>query len=216
MERTDESRIAAVKEILGRTGALLLDSHFVYTSGRHGSAYINKDAVYPHTADVSRLCFMMASGFQDQGVEAVVGPALGGIILSNNTATAMRDLTGQNVLGVYAEKAAGGGFQFTRGYGDLVVGKRTLIVEDLLTTGGSANDVVRLCRATGAEVVGLAVLANRGSVTSEGVGGVPLRSLIDFEMTSTLEEDCGLCVAEIPIDTRVGKGREYLRSKGLL
>ncbi len=212
-ERSEESRITAVTNILSRTGALILDSHFVYTSGRHGSAYVNKDAVYPHTAEIQQLCFMMAEGFRDQGVEVVVGPALGGIILSTHTASALRDLTGRNVLGIYAEKAEGGGFELRRGYGELVRGKKALVVEDLLTTGGSAKSVVELCQDMGADVAGLAVLANRGRVQSSDVGGVILKALIDFNMSSTTEADCRLC-PDVPINLSVGKGREFLKSKG--
>ena len=69
--------MAKVVDILRKIGAVITDDHFVYTSGKHGSVYINKDALYPHTAETSEVCRIMAEIFKDKEVEAVVGPALG-------------------------------------------------------------------------------------------------------------------------------------------
>ena len=72
--------------ILKQVGAVITDSHFVYTSGKHGSVYINKDALYPHTQETSQVGKMMAEKYQHRTVDVIVGPALGGIILSQWTA----------------------------------------------------------------------------------------------------------------------------------
>lgn len=68
-----------VVEILKNVGAVMTDDHFVYTSGKHGSVYINKDALYPHTAETSRVGELFAEKFKDLDIDVVAGPALGGI-----------------------------------------------------------------------------------------------------------------------------------------
>jgi orotate phosphoribosyltransferase len=70
--------------IIKKVNGIITDSHIVYTSGKHGSVYINKDAVYPHTAETSEIGKMFAEKYKDKNIEVVVGPALGGIILSTD------------------------------------------------------------------------------------------------------------------------------------
>ncbi|KKU86195.1 MAG: Orotate phosphoribosyltransferase [Parcubacteria group bacterium GW2011_GWA2_47_9] len=131
-----------VLQILGKVGAVITNSHIVYASGKHGEAYVNKDAVYPHTKETSRLCRAIAEQFADDGVETVVAPAIGGVILSQWTAYHLSEITEREVFGVYAEKAEGGdAFVIKRGYDKVVAGKNVLVVEDVLTTGG-----VRACQ----------------------------------------------------------------------
>src|SRR5262249_38293623 len=117
-------------QILAESGAIVTNSHIVYTSGRHGSAYVNKDAVYPHTARVSELCRLIADAVAGHAIDIVCGPATGAIILSQ--------WTGHHLgrPAVYAEKASEGGMVLKRGYDRLVAGKRVLLVEDVLNTGG--------------------------------------------------------------------------------
>ncbi len=67
-----------VLRILGKVGAVIAKDHIVYTSGLHGTAYINKDAIYPHTATTSDLCRAIAEQFADGTVEVVIAPAIGG------------------------------------------------------------------------------------------------------------------------------------------
>ena len=79
-------------EILTKVGAVLSKGHFVGTSGLHFNTYVNKDFLYPHTAETSRVCRLMAEKYKDANIEVVVGPALGGIILSQWTASSFRNL----------------------------------------------------------------------------------------------------------------------------
>ena len=97
-----------------------------------------------------------------EGVEVVIGPAIGAAILAQWVAYHLTDITGKDVSAAYADKDGQGGFILKRGYDGLVKGKKTLVVEDLTTTGGSVKKVVEAVRAAGAEVVGVVVLANRG------------------------------------------------------
>ena len=203
----------AILKELGRIGALVQNSHIVYTSGRHGSEYVNKDAIYPHIDLTAALCRELAAPFFDQNVEAVLAPALGGIILSQWTAHHIQAATAQPVLALYAEKS-GEGFLLTRGYDKLIAGKRTLVVEDVVTTGGSIKAVVRLATASGAKLVGAAVLCNRGGIQAKAVGDVPkLHSLLELSLDSWAPDQCPLCAKDIPINTDFGKGREFLAKR---
>src|SRR3989338_3413671 len=201
------SREKRVRQILDQTGAVLTDGHFLYTSGLHGDTYINKDAIYPHTQETKEICGMWAEDFKDADIEVVVGPAMGGVILANNTADALTLITGHDVPGVYAEKADKG-FVFTRGYEEFVKGKRVLVVEDILTTGGSAKSVVEAVREIGGEVVGVAVIANRGGVKPQDLGVDILDSLMDIQMKAVRQGECQKCSEGIPINTRVGAGKK--------
>lgn len=205
-------------EILNMVGALVQGSHIVYTSGRHGGTYFNKDALYPHMNYIKWFCEGMAKNYAGAIIDAVVGPELGGIILSQHVAHYLANAAGRDVLSLYAEKRrdAAGGFHLTRGYDELVRGKKVLIVEDVLTTGASVRNVVAAVRECDGIVVGVAALCNRGKVTAEMLGDVPrLFSLLELDFESYAEEDCPLCRDNVPINTKVGKGREYLAKKSL-
>lgn len=204
-----------VLEILSGVGAVIADSHIVYTSGKHGTAYINKDAIYPYTRRISKLCFEIANQFVDDNIEAVIAPAIGGVILSQWIARHLTELTGRVILGVYAEKAENGdAFVIKRGYDKLIAGKNVLVVEDVLTTGGSVKKVIEATRAVGGNVVGLGALCNRGGVTPQDVADPPkFFALVNVKLDAWDEAECPLCAKNIPINTDVGKGREYLAQK---
>ncbi|MFZ2153769.1 MAG: phosphoribosyltransferase family protein [Candidatus Moraniibacteriota bacterium] len=219
-----------IMKVLSSVGAVITDNHIVYTSGRHGSVYVNKDAVYPHTKKTSALCKITAQNFADDSVDVVIAPAAGGIIISQWTAYHLSEITGRDVLGIYAEKEImvipdpegknrkcyfeTGGFVIKRGYDKLVKGKNVLVTEDVLTTGGSAKKVIEAVRALGGNVVGLGVLCNRGNIKPSDVANPPrLFSLINVKLDSWDEGDCPLCGEDVPINTDVGKGREYLSKK---
>ncbi len=211
-----------IMELLEKTGAIITDSHIVYTSGRHGTAYVNKDAVYPHTEIISRLCQAIAEHFFEReinGIDAVVAPAVGGVILSQWTADWLTKLTGMEALALYAEKAEDGkSFVFKRGYDRYLrrereadLPKLVLVVEDILTTGGSAREVIKAVRALDSQVVGVGVLCNRGGITLRDLSDVPeLFALSNIKLDSWEEAECPLCGQGIPVNTEVGKGREFL------
>lgn len=200
-------------ETLERVGALIQNSHLVYTSGRHGSAYVNKDAIYPHTQVTSHLCWSMAEHFRDAEVDVVLAPAVGGIILSQWIAHHLTEMSQREVLAVYAEKSGTEAeFVIKRGYDKLISGKRVLVVEDILTTGGSVKKVVKLVKLAGATVVGVAAICNRGGISADQLGAVPeLFSLVKISLDSWEEKNCELCAKNIPINTSVGKGAEFVK-----
>ncbi len=203
-----------VVEILKKIGAVITNSHFVYTSGKHGDVYINKDALYPHTAETSRVGEMFAQKFKNKDIDVVAGPALGGIILSQWTAYHLSKLKGKEVLGVYTEKTPEKNQIFTRGYDKLVKGKNVLVVEDLTTTGGSVRKVVDSVKAAGGNVVAVCVMVNRDpvNVNSETVDA-PFSALGILPAKAYDEAVCPLCKKGVPINTDVGHGKKYLAEK---
>jgi len=198
--------------ILRRAGAIIGNGHFVYKSGKHGSAYVNKDVLYLHPEDTTLVCLVLANLFSRDSVEVVVGPMIGGIILSQHTALRLRKITHHQILSVYAEKTDDcEGFVIKRGYDKVVSGKRVLVVEDVLTTGASARKTVEAVRAVGGEVIGVGAICNRGGVTAEDVGNVPrLEVLMNIDFESWDESECPLCKQGVPINTDVGHGAEFL------
>ncbi len=201
-----------VLKILEASGAVLTAGHFVYTSGKHGSAYINKDAVYPHTDQISKLCREIARRFASSPVEVVIAPVIGGVILSQWVASHLSELKGREVLAVYAEKG-GEEFLIRRGYDRLVRGKKVLVVEDILNTGGSVKKVVDATRAAGGDVLAVAALCNRGAVGSTDVGGIPeIFSLVNLSLEAWDPASCPLCQKGVPVNREVGKGKELQKA----
>ena len=203
-----------VVDILKKVGAVITDSHFVYTSGKHGSVYVNKDAVYPHTEETSRIGELFAEKFKDADIDIVAAPALGGIILSQWVAYHLSKLKGKEILGVYTEKTPDKQMIFTRGYDKLVKEKNVLVIEDLTTTGGSVKKVVDTVKAAGGNVVAVCVMVNRDPdhVNSELVGA-PFSALGVLKASAFDEAVCPLCKENVPINTDVGHGKKYLEAK---
>lgn len=208
-------------DTLNKLGAVITDDHIVYTSGRHGEVYVNKDALYLHASETMTFCLGMAGLFASGIIDVVVGPAMGGIVLSQYVAFHLSTLAGRDVLSVYAEKdeAKPGEpppktFHFSRGYDEFVRGRRVLVVEDILTTGESVRNVVELVRKTGGHPIGVAALCNRGGVTAEQIGIQELKSLVNVNFSSWTEQECPFCLERSrPINTKVGKGRAFLAQK---
>lgn len=199
--------------ILKKVGAIITDSHIVYTSGRHGDAYINKDALYPHTKETARVGELFAEKFKDKDVDVVAAPALGGIILETWTAYYLSKLKNKEVLGVYAEKKDGD-LVFTRGYDKLLKDKNVLVIEDLTTTGGSVKKVVDSVRNAGGNVVAVCVMVNRDvEKVTEEVIGAPFSSLASVNMKSYDPTDCELCKNNVPVNTDVGHGKKFLEAQ---
>src|SRR3569832_1571511 len=204
---------ADVLELLQKVGAIRA-GHFVFTSGLHADTYVNKDAIYPYTRETSRLCREIAERFKDAGIEVVIGPAVAASILAQWTAYHLSELSGKDVFAVYADKDGQGGFIIKRGYDKVIAGKKTLIVEDLTTTGGSIKKVVDAARAAGADVVGAMALCNRGNVTAEQVGNPgKFDSLLTVQLDQWAEAECDLCKRGIPVNTEVVHGKDFLAKK---
>jgi orotate phosphoribosyltransferase len=206
-----------IMQLFKNAGAIISNSHFVYSSGRHSSVYINKDALYLHTGISERLCAQMAQPYNADEIDVVVGPVLGGIVLSQWVTHALNQRrTASEILAVYAEKEGDGSdktFVFHRGYDKYIAGKNILIVEDVITTGGSARQVIEAVRKQGGNVIGLSVLCNRGSVQASDVGNVSVRQLVTLPLETFTEDECPFCRQGIPVNTELGKGRAFLHNR---
>lgn len=187
-QQAPEAESASVLDIFRQTGAIL-EGHFLLTSGRHGGTYLEKFRVLQYPEHTQHLCRLIAERFRDSGVELVAGPTTGGILLSFEVARQL------GVRGIFAEKAEGGR-RFLRGF-RIEPGERTLVVDDILTTGGSIRDVLDAVRQAGGEPVGVAVLADRTAGATDF--GVPFFACTALKIESYDSADCPLCRDGIPL-----------------
>jgi orotate phosphoribosyltransferase len=162
------------------------EGHFLLSSGKHSDTYVEKARVLESPADTMRLGEEMASWYP--GVEAVVSPAVGALPLGFAVALA----AGARFL--YAERA-GGRMSLRRGF-VLRPGERTLVVEDVVTTGGSAADVYELVRSADAEPLGVATLVDRSVADLP----FPLRAVVRIDARAVDPEECELCAAGQPLE----------------
>jgi orotate phosphoribosyltransferase len=197
--------------ILKSVGAIITDSHFVGTSGRHMPGYIKKDKLTTHTKITSEVGKLFADKFKNKKIEAVVAPAVGGIPLSQWTAYHLSQITKKDILSLYTEKDEESNQIFKRGYDLVVRNKGVLIVEDATTTGGSVKKVIKSVRKAGGKVVAVCVMINRDPkmVNTKSIG-VPFSALGVFKVPSYKAKDCPLCKAGVPINTMVGHGKKFL------
>lgn len=202
-----------VLAMLSETGAIITNSHIVLTSGRHADAYINKDALYPHTKFSSRIGELFAEKHKDMDIDIVAAPALGGIVLSQWTAYHLSKQKKKEVLSVYAEKTPDKNLIFTRGYDNLIKGKKLLVVEDITATGDSVKKVIKSVLDTGGKVTAVSVMVNREPQINTKTIGFPFSALAAMQIQSFNPEECELCKKNIPINITVGHGRKYLAEK---
>ncbi|HEX6261911.1 MAG TPA: orotate phosphoribosyltransferase [Actinomycetota bacterium] len=174
-------------DLLAERGAIL-EGHFLLTSGMHSDVYVEKARMLEDPALVARLAGEIASWYER--VEAVVSPAVGAIPLGFAVAAA----AGARFL--YTEREEGR-MSLRRGFA-LRPGERTLVVEDVVTTGGSAREVWELVRSAGAEALGVAALVDR----TAGAMGFPLRALVRVEARVFEPGACPLCSSGEPLASR--------------
>jgi orotate phosphoribosyltransferase len=178
-----------IDELLRRTGAVL-QGHFRLASGRHSPAYIEKFRIMEDPVATTTLCGLIANHFRDAGVSVVVGPATGGIILAYETARQL------GIRAIFSEKGPDGGMIFDRGF-TLSPGEPVLVVDDVLTTGGSVRQVLALLGDAKADIRGIAFLIDR---TSGGVDfDLPLFACHNVLIESFAPEDCPLCKEGVPL-----------------
>lgn len=200
-----------ILETLKHVGAILDHDHFVGTSGAHFDTYINKDALYPHITEVSGVGKAFAEAHKHLPIDIVAGPALGGIILSQWTAYHLSQLTGREILSIYAEKKDDT-LKLTRGYDKLVKGKNVLVVEDLTSTGGSLKQVIEAVQTCGGTVIAASVMVNKNSDVTSETFGVPFTPLAEIDITLYEATNCELCKNNVPINTTIGHGKKFLEA----
>ena len=200
-----------VSNILGKSGAVVKNGHFVGTSGKHMSVYINKSQVMANPKYVSKIGRLFAEKFQNKDIEAVVAPAVAGIVLSQWTAYYLSKFNKKEVVSLYTEKTKDNNQIFKRGYDFLVKNKRVLIVEDITTTGSSIKKVIRSVKKAGGRVIAASVMVNRDTklVNSKTIR-VPFSSLTILKIPSYNASNCPLCKKGIPINSSLGHGGKFL------
>ena len=177
-------------EVLESKGAVLR-GHFRLSSGRHSDTFVQKFRVFEHPRLTQSIGDEIARQWQGR-FDVVACPAVGAIVLGFATAHAA------GVRMVFAERQEDS-LAFRRGFA-LAPHERTLVVEDVITTGGSAREVVDLVKQAGAEVVGIGALLDRGDPSRPPELGAPLRSLIHLDVKSWDADECPLCASGEPLD----------------
>lgn len=201
--------------LLKTTQALLTDDHFVYTSGKHGSVYINKDLLYIHTEIASEVGKLFAENAGDMPIDVVAAPALGGIVLSQWTAFHLTQIRGKEVVAVYTEKTQDKNQVFTRGYDQIVKNKNVFVIEDLVTTGTSVRKVIDSVRQVGGKVVQVGVMVNRSpenAQVTEITLDSPFFALGRLPVEVYDADSCVLCLVKKPINTKIGHGKKFVDS----
>lgn len=178
-----------VLDIFRATGALL-EGHFLYTSGRHGAHFVQASRVLQFPNYTERLCKAIAEKWANEKIELVVGPATGGIILSYETARHLE------CRSVFTEKDGEGGMSLKRGF-RLDPGTNILVVEDIVTTGGSVKKTIDHLRSRGARIAGVSVLVDRSG--GEANFDCPYKPLAFLALKSYDPKECPGCQDNIPL-----------------
>lgn len=170
------------------TGALL-EGHFQLSSGLHSTVYLQCALVLQFPERAEAFGRAIAEVFQGQGIQLVASPAIGGIVIGHEVARAL------GARFVWTEREAG---QMTlrRGF-TIAPGEKTLIVEDVITTGGSTRDTIDAVRKAGADVVGAASIIDRSGGSADV--GVPLSSLASLRVLSVESSVCDACKLGEPV-----------------
>jgi orotate phosphoribosyltransferase len=175
-------------DLFRRSGALL-EGHFRLTSGLHSSGYLQSALVlqHPHLADA--IGRALADRVRDLGASVVLSPALGGIVIGQEVGRAL------GVRAIFAERLDGV-LTLRRGF-TLGETDRVLIVEDVLTTGGSTRETMKVAAAAGGRVVGAASIVDRSAGSARL--DVPFRALLDVDLPNFQPDACPLCAKGLPV-----------------
>ena len=175
-------------EIFRQTG-VMQEGHFQFTSGRHSDNYMQCARLFERPGDSVAICSDVAEAFRDKNIDLVAGPAIGGIIMAYEVARIL------GVRNVFAEREDGT-MTLRRGF-DVAPGSRALVVEDVVTTGGSVREVIELLRASGVEVAGVGAVIDRSNGTVDF--GIPFHAVARMNLESWDAKDCHLCRKGLPI-----------------
>ncbi len=172
-----------------RKSEALLEGHFLLTSGKHSAQYMQCAQVLQYPDRAAILAEGLAQAFRDQEIQTVIGPAMGGIIVAHEVAKAL------GVRSLFTERE-NGIMRLRRGF-TLSPCERVLVVEDVITTGGSVQEVLAVVREFGAIPVGVGILVDRtgGKVDF----GTPMASIVQLNIQAYEAKECPLCAQGIPV-----------------
>lgn len=166
----------------------LLEGHFLLSSGRHSNRYCQCAKLLQHPDKAAEVLSVVADQVKDLGVDMLVGPAMGGIIVSYELARQL------GKPGIFTERKDGV-MTLTRGF-EVKPGQKVLITEDVVTTGKSTMEVVEVLKGLGVEVLGVCCIVDRRA--KDSVLTLPVYSACKLEIESYSVEECPLCKEGIP------------------
>ena len=183
---------AEIERLLIDCGALLR-GHFLLTSGRHADSFVQCSQVLQYPRYAERLGAELAEQFKGIDADTVVGPAMGGIILAYEVARAL------GLRAMFTEKVPEG-MRFRRGF-HIKSGEKVIVVEDVVTTGGSVAKAAQAVEELGGKVVAMGAIVDRsgGEWCRSEEEGVPRRALLTLSLESYPPEECPMCRAGAPL-----------------
>ena len=184
-------------KLLQKTGAIL-NGHFFLTSGRHSNVYFEKFRVLENPTSLNKVCREMAEIVKNQNIELVLGAAIGGILIAGGVGRHL------SVKHIFSERVKGK-MELRRGF-SITKGERVVIVEDILTTGGSVVELFELAERHGAEIIHIVNLVDRS--IHEVDFAVPSTTLLKLPSESWEVEDCPLCEQGMAITQQGCSGKE--------
>ena len=182
----------AILNLFRETGAYLT-GHFRLTSGMHSPEYLQCALVLQHPAHAERLGRQLAEAIRTLAggpVGVVAAPALGGLIIGHEVAR------GLGSRFIFTERDAGGRMSLRRGF-TVAPGENAVVIEDVVTTGGSTRDVVEVLRAAGARVLAAGSIMDRSGGQAEV--GAPRVALATLRVSAYPPEQCPLCAQGLPV-----------------
>jgi orotate phosphoribosyltransferase len=177
-----------VLDLFKATGAFL-EGHFLLTSGLHSPHYFQCAKVLQYPQHAQTLCWEIAYNFMTEKVDVVIGPALGGIIVAQEVARLI------HARAIFAEREEGK-MTLRRGF-EIKGGERVLAVEDVVTTGGSINEIIGLAHRAGATLVGVGFLVDRSQQRVQF--DVPKFAVMTMDVVTYTAETCPLCQQGLPL-----------------
>ena len=175
-------------DLYRRSGALL-EGHFRLTSGLHSTGYMQCALVLQHPGHAEALGRAIADRVRELGATVVLSPALGGVVIGQEVGRAL------GVRAIFAERQDGR-LSLRRGF-TLDPADRVLVVEDVMTTGGSTRETIEVAKAAGGQVVGTASIVDRSGGTIRF--DVPFVALLEIALPTYDPDQCPLCAQGVPV-----------------
>ena len=171
-----------------KDAGVLLEGHFILTSGRHSNQYLQMAQALQDAKLTEKLCKNLLEHFKDTEIDLVISPAVGGILVGYEISKQL------GVKNIFCEREQEI-MTLRRGF-EINPGERVLVVEDVVTTGGSVKEVVKVVEESGGIVAGIGVLADRsnGRITFN----CPFKALLSLDIISYDEQECPLCKQGLP------------------
>jgi orotate phosphoribosyltransferase len=188
------------EQVLKEAG-VLMEGHFLLTSGRHSNKYLQCARVFQNTKYSEELCKAVAENFKDEKIDVVIGPAMGAVQMAYEVS---RWVGCENF---FTERNETGAMQLRRGF-EIEPGAHVLVVEDVVTTGGSVKEVIELVRMAAGVVVGVGSIVDRTGGKIDF--GVPFRPVYSAEVESWEKYDCPLCAAGMGEPVKPGS-RKFIK-----